>query len=111
VRGDRVGSLGDRDIAAQFGAEGGDAGVGDPARDEPVVPVEVDVRVEREAVHGHAAGHADTDGRDLAFGLSRAGCQQHDGPSGHASGLHAEIGNAADDRLFDPADVVNDEHV
>ena len=60
--------VGDRDLSTELGRQRGDAGVGDAARDEAVVPAQVDVAVEGEAVHGHAPADPDADGRDLALG-------------------------------------------
>jgi len=111
VRRDGVRSLVDGDVAAKFDAEGGDARVRDPAGDEAVIPVEVDVRVQGKPVHGHAARDPDADGRDLAFLAPAASRQPHAGASGDTSGFHAEIGDTADDRLLDPPDVVDDQHV
>ena len=72
--------LRDGHVPAELLGQGGDAGVGDPAGHEPVVPGEVDVAVEREAVHGHAAADPDADGGDLAFRTRRpawgAACSQ-----------------------------------
>src|SRR5687768_5739310 len=47
--------LADGDVAVELAGERGDAGVGDAAGDEPVVPAHVDVAVDRETVHGDAA--------------------------------------------------------
>jgi hypothetical protein len=41
--------LGDGDVATELAAQRGDARVGDAARDEPVVPPEVDVAVDRDS--------------------------------------------------------------
>ncbi len=53
---------------AELGRQRGDAGVADAAGHEAVVPAEVDVAVEREAVHGDAAADPDADRGDLALG-------------------------------------------
>ena len=60
--------LGHRDVAAELGGQRGDARVGDPARHDPAERRQVRVAVQREAVHGHAAGDADADRGDLASG-------------------------------------------
>src|SRR5689334_24599708 len=56
-----------RHAPAELGGQRRDAGVRDAAGDEPVVPPEVDVAVQREPVHRHVLGHADADRRDLAL--------------------------------------------
>src|SRR4051812_17742486 len=75
VRGDQAGQqrlhhrqgVGDADLSVQLGGQGGDAGVGDAARDDPAEPAEVRIAVEREAVQRDALGDPDADRGDLAL--------------------------------------------
>ena len=62
--------VGDRHPTAELLGQRRDARVGDAAGHEPVVPAEVHVAVEGEAVHGHAAADADADRGDLALGAT-----------------------------------------
>ena len=103
--------LGDGDVAAQLLAQRGDAGVADAARHEAVVPGEVHVAVQREAVHGHAPADPDADRGDLALGPSASGLQPDPAAARDARGGDAEVGAHADQRLLEAAHVVDDEHV
>src|SRR5680860_82275 len=108
---DDRGHLVDGDVAAELLGQGCDAGVGDAARHEHVVPAQVNVAVQREAVHGDAAADPDAEGRDLAFGAPVIGTQPDTAATRDAGRSHAEIGADMDQGLFQPAHVVDDEHV
>ena len=97
-----------RDVAAELGGQRRDAGVGDAAGDEAVVPREVDVAVEREAVHGDAPADPDAEGGDLPLGAAGVGAQPDAATPGHARRLETEVAADPDQRLLDAADVVDD---
>jgi hypothetical protein len=103
--------VGDGHLAAQLARQRGHAGVGDAAGHEPVVPAEVDVAVEGEAVHRHPAADPDAERRDLALGSPVVGAEPHPAAAGHPRGDDAEVGAHRDQRLLDPAHVVDDLHV
>ena len=100
--------LGDRDVAAELGAQRGDAGVGDAAGHEPGVPRQVDVAVEGEAVHGDALADPDAEGGDLALRAPLVGAQPDAAAARHARGLDPEVAADPDQGLLDATDVVDD---
>src|SRR3954471_3735096 len=104
--------LGDRYVAAPLGARRGDSGVADPAWHEAVVPIEVDVAVQGEAVHGHATRDADADRGDLSLGgLGGAVLEPDAAAAGYAGRHDAEVAADRDQRLLDAAYVVDALHV
>src|SRR3546814_14261600 len=81
--------VGDLDITTELPGQGGDPRVIDAARDEAVVPRQVDVAVEREAVHRHPLGDPKSDRGDLAFGAAGVRRPPHSGsprPTGRPLG-------------------------
>src|SRR6185295_18347660 len=84
------------DVAAELGRERGDAGVVDAAGDEAVVPREVDVAVQGEAVHGDTPADPDAEGGDLALGALVVRTEPHATAAGHARRLEAEVGADGD---------------
>jgi hypothetical protein len=100
--------VGDRHPTAELLGQRRDASVGDAAGHEPVVPPEVHVAVEGEAVHGHAAADADADGGDLALGAAVVRPEPHAAASRDPRGLDPEVAADSDQRLLDAADVVDD---
>ncbi len=62
-------------------------------------------------MHGHAAADPDAEAPILRSG-PRSSCGEPDAAApGHPRGGDAELGAGVDQRLLDPADVVDDEHV
>src|SRR5680860_160637 len=94
---DERGDLIHGDVSTELLGQRGHSGVGDAAGHERVVPAEVDVAVECEAVHGHAAADPNPEGRDLAAGDTGTG--------------HAEIAAGPDERLLEPSYIVDDPDV
>ena len=97
--------LGHRDVAAGLGGQRGRPGVADAARDDPVVPGQVAVGVQREPVHGDAPGHPGADRADLA--VRPALVAGHPGAAAprHAPGADAELRARPDHGLFQRAHV------
>src|SRR5690606_30014757 len=86
---------------------------GDAAGHEAVVPAEVDVAVEGEAVHRHASADPDTDGADLALGAAAVAvlAQPDAAAAGDPGGLDAEVAAGEDQCLLDATHVVDDADV
>ena len=79
-----------------------------PHGHEAVVPRQVDVAVEREAVHGDAPADPDAERGDLALRAPLVGAQPDAAAAGHARGRDAEVGADPDQGLLDAAYVVDD---
>ena len=89
--------FGDGDPAPGFGRQRGHPGVGNAARDDAVIPGQVAVAVQRQPMHGDAAGDPCADRPDLAVGRAR-----DPGPAAarHPDRGHPEIGAGPDHGLF-----------
>ena len=59
-------------------------------------------------MHRHSAADPDADRRDLALGAALVGAEPDAAAAGDAGGGDAEVGAHRDQRLLDPADVVDD---
>src|SRR6266566_1349334 len=97
-----------REVAPGLGGQRGRPGVADAARDDPVVPGQVAVRVQGEPVHGDAPGHPRADRADLA--IRAAVVTGHPGAAapGHAPGGDAELRARPDHGLLERAHVGHD---
>ena len=80
-----------------------DAGIGEAARDDRIVGVEVVAAVEREAVHRHALGDPDADGRDLVVAVD-----PHARAPVDPAAVDAELGEHVDQHALEPAHVADD---
>ena len=97
--------LGHRDVAGGLGGQRGHPGVTDAARDDPVVPGQVAVGVQREPVHGDAAGHPRADRAHLAVRPALVAAHPGTAAPGHALGGHAELRARPDHGLLERAHV------
>src|SRR5215472_10508288 len=99
----------DGDRPACHGRQRRDGCVADAARDDPVVPRQVTVTVQRETMHGHAPRDAHPDGGDLAVRAPVAiAWQPGAATSVHPPGRHPELRAVADHRVFQGAYVRHD---
>src|SRR5439155_17661231 len=93
------------DVAAQLGGEGGDGGVADAARHDPVEVGQVAVAVDGEPVQRGGPADPDADRGDLAVRAAGVGGHPHAAAALHAGGRDPEVGADGDQHVLDAADV------
>src|SRR5829696_5742409 len=99
-----------REHLAELGCHRRDAGIGNATRNDLLERRQVRIDVEGETVHCGAGCDPYADGGDLALRPGLVSGQPHTGPSCHPAAVQSEVGQSSDQRLLEPAHIINDVH-